>query len=173
MEETKKNNHLPAIIGLVVIVLLASGAVVLSQQKSDQTDTTTATETSQTQPNTTASETSTPDTATANDASTTNTSGTYKNGTYSANARYSTPESTESIALTVTIQDGKVSDVSVQQTPQDRESREYQQMFADNYKSEVVGKDVASINLSRVAGSSLTSNGFNDALDTIRSQAQA
>ncbi|WP_447589312.1 hypothetical protein [Microbacterium lacticum] len=38
---------------------------------------------------------------------------------------------------------------------------------------EVVGKDIDDVSVSRVAGSSLTSGGFNDALETIKADARA
>jgi uncharacterized protein with FMN-binding domain len=163
MEETKKTTYTPAIIGILVIVLLAAVAVALNQPKSS---TSVATD------STTASQSTDSATPAASDSTAAST-GSYKDGSFTASASYSTPESTETIAVTITLKDGKVSTASVSQTPQDRESREYQQQFADNYKSEVIGKDIASIKLSKVAGSSLTSNGFNDALDSIEQQAQA
>ena len=48
-----------------------------------------------------------------------------------------------------------------------------EQQFIDGYKSLVVGKDISSISLNRVSGSSLTSQGFNSAIQKIKSQAQA
>src|SRR3712207_8172197 len=44
-------------------------------------------------------------------------------------------------------------------------SKQYQTQFASGIAGEVVGKDIAELDVSRVAGSSLTSGGFNDALD--------
>ena len=38
---------------------------------------------------------------------------------------------------------------------------------------EVVGKDIDDLSVSRVAGSSLTSGGFNDSLETIKADARA
>jgi hypothetical protein len=53
----------------------------------------------------------------------------------------------------------------------DHEARQYQQAFASAISAEVVGKDISSLSVTRVAGASLTSNGFNSALDQIRSHA--
>ncbi|MHD0330680.1 hypothetical protein ACY18M_17150, partial [Proteus mirabilis] len=53
------------------------------------------------------------------------------------------------------------------------ESREYQAKFASGFKTLVVGKKIDEVSLSRVAGSSLTSGGFNAALADIESQAKA
>jgi hypothetical protein len=95
----------------------------------------------------------------------------YKDGTYSAAGSYRTPETLENINVTLTVKDGVVTDSSVQQTPQDRESVQYQADFKNNYKNFVIGKKLSDINLSRVSGSSLTSSGFNTAVDKIKSEA--
>src|SRR6478735_1599913 len=50
-------------------------------------------------------------------------------------------------------------------------SKQYQSAFISGISAEVVGKDIDSLDVSKVAGSSLTSGGFNAALDTIRSDA--
>jgi len=99
---------------------------------------------------------------------------TYKDGTYTATGSYISPGGVESLDLTVTIKDGVITDTSLINHPTEQEAAQHQQLFADHYKALIVGKkinDVAS--LSRVAGSSLTSNGFNDALDSIKNDARA
>ena len=53
------------------------------------------------------------------------------------------------------------------------QSRQYQQAFMGGIAGEVVGKDIDDLSVSRVAGSSLTSGGFNDALETIKADARA
>jgi hypothetical protein len=98
---------------------------------------------------------------------------TYKAGTYSASGSYRTPQTNESINVSLSIAaDGMVTDSSVQQTPASRESRLYQADFKDNYRQYVVGKKLADINIGRVSGSSLTSIGFKEALNQIESQAK-
>ena len=47
------------------------------------------------------------------------------------------------------------------------------QPFAGGIADEVVGKSIASLTVSTVAGSSLTSLGFNKAIDTIKADAKA
>ncbi|MDB5181925.1 MAG: hypothetical protein JWP13_688 [Candidatus Saccharibacteria bacterium] len=95
----------------------------------------------------------------------------YTDGTYRATSRYSTPGGSESIEVTISLKDNVVTTSSVQQTPNDREAAEYQAEFKQNYKPLVEGKKISDINLSRVSGSSLTSRGFNDAVENIKSQA--
>lgn len=97
----------------------------------------------------------------------------YADGTYTATGSYATPESTESIDLTVTLVNSTITNISIQNSGNVRESRDYQQRFMHNCTNLVVGKDINSVSLSRVAGSSLTSNGFNAALDQIKADATA
>jgi len=101
------------------------------------------------------------------------TSATYNDGTYSANASYQSPGGTEKVAVKLTIKGGVVTTSTVTSTPTESEAREYQDMFLSGYKSKVVGQSVDTIKLSRVSGSSLTSEGFNSALATIKQQAKA
>ncbi|MEO5950519.1 MAG: hypothetical protein ABIQ04_03660 [Candidatus Saccharimonadales bacterium] len=105
-------------------------------------------------------------------SSTTSTSS-YKDGSYQVTGSYETPGGTESISVSATISGNVVTDVTVSQNANNRDSEYYQSQFASEFKSAVVGKSVNSISLSRVAGSSLTSNGFNDALDMIKQDAKA
>ncbi|KQP27893.1 hypothetical protein ASF38_03500 [Aeromicrobium sp. Leaf272] len=52
-------------------------------------------------------------------------------------------------------------------------SKQYQEKFAGGIADEIVGKNIDDIDVSKVAGSSLTSGGFNEAVDQIKSEAQA
>ena len=97
----------------------------------------------------------------------------YADGTYTADGSYKTPESVEKISVTVTLQDDVITAVSVSGNPQKRESEEYQSKFIGGISSEVVGKSIDEISVSRVAGSSLTSGGFNQAIETIKAEAAA
>jgi lactam utilization protein B len=67
----------------------------------------------------------------------------YADGSYTADGDYVAPSGQESITVELTIED------------------------------DVVGKDIDELTVSRVAGSSLTSSGFNAALDDIKRQAVA
>lgn len=99
------------------------------------------------------------------------TSSTYADGTYTAEGSYATPESVETIVVTVTLQEDIITSVDVSGDPQKRESEEYQSRFIGGIADVVVGQDIDQISVSRVAGSSLTSGGFNQAIDTIKSEA--
>ncbi len=95
----------------------------------------------------------------------------YADGTYTAEGTYATPESVETVAVTVTLQDDIITAVEVVGDPQKSESREYQAEFIGGIAGEVVGKDIDELSVHRVAGSSLTSGGFNRALELIKQQA--
>jgi uncharacterized protein with FMN-binding domain len=100
-------------------------------------------------------------------------SSSYADGTYTAEGSYQTPESVETISVTLTLADGVVTDVAVTGDPQARETEQYQGAFIDGISEEVEGKALDDLNVSRVAGSSLTSGGFNAAVDDIKEQAAA
>jgi len=110
------------------------------------------------------------DSATGSDSSG---SGEYTDGTYSADGSYQTPETVEQISVTLTLEDGVVTEVEVTGDPQARETEQYQGQFIDGIAEEVVGVAIDELDVSRVAGSSLTSGGFNDAVEDIKEQAAA
>jgi len=123
-----------------------------------------------------AEEPTTPDTGSSSTSDTGSTgsdsgSGSYADGTYTAEGSYATPESVETITVTVTLQDDIVTDVEVTGDPQKRESEQYQSQFIGGIADVVEGQDIDDIQVSRVAGSSLTSGGFNEAIETIKSEA--
>lgn len=99
--------------------------------------------------------------------------GTYADGTYTAEGSYQTPETVEEISVTLTLADGVVTDVEVTGDPQAPESKQYQGQFIDGISEQVDGKALDDLNVSRVAGSSLTSGGFNKAVESIKEQAAA
>ncbi|MGA7148750.1 MAG: FMN-binding protein [Microbacterium sp.] len=95
----------------------------------------------------------------------------YADGTYTADGTYSTPESVETISVTVTLEADVITDVQVEGDPQKTESEQYQGQFIGGISDVVVGQDIDEISVSRVAGSSLTSGGFNDAIESIKADA--
>lgn len=160
MEETKQQNKI--LVGIIVAVILAAiaGAVVmLSGQKesSEPTASQNSTQTSQSQ---------------SGDDSTV-TTGSYKDGTYKADGAYQSPGGSETVHLTVTLNDGTVTATEFTTDASGGTAKEYQGKFISGYKSLVVGKKIDEVSLDRVAGSSLTSGGFNQALDQIKSDAKA
>lgn len=98
----------------------------------------------------------------------------YKDGTYSATANYSVPHGGQnSIKVTITIKDGSVASVKTAHDYADRESGMYIDSFDSSIESVVVGKALSSTYTGRVGGASLTSSAFDQALQTIRQDANA
>ena len=99
--------------------------------------------------------------------------GSYRDGTYTASGSYQTPESVETIDVTLTLGDGVITAVQVTGDPQKRESEQYQGQFISGIGAEVVVKKIDELDVTRVAGSSLTSSGFNAAVAQIAQDAAA
>lgn len=101
------------------------------------------------------------------------TGGTYADGTYTAEGTYQTPEGPETITVELTIASDAVTAVEVTGEPTRRESKQYQSQFIGGISDAVVGKSLDDVKVDRVAGSSLTSGGFNAAVEEIRTDAAA
>lgn len=100
-------------------------------------------------------------------------SASYKDGTYSADGNYVSPNGTETVGVTLTLAGGAVSDVQIAQHPSNPNTRKFQGEFAGGIQSQIVGKKLDEIKVSKVAGSSLTSGGFNQAVEKIKSEARS
>ncbi|WP_435225742.1 hypothetical protein [Streptomyces sp. Tue6028] len=95
--------------------------------------------------------------------------GKYADGEYSADGAYGTQNS--SIGVTLTLDDAVITKVEVEPHATNETSRDYQERFADAVAALVVGKTIDEVNLDRVAGSSGTPDGFNDAVQKIKEEA--
>jgi uncharacterized protein with FMN-binding domain len=95
----------------------------------------------------------------------------YKDGTYSADGNYKSPNGTETVGVQLTLANGTVSAVEITEHPSNPNTRKFQGQFAGGIADQVVGKSLDEINVSKVAGSSLTSGGFNQAVEAIKTQA--
>lgn len=107
------------------------------------------------------------------DTSETSHSGIYANGSYTATGSYSTPGGTDAIVLTVTLESDVVVATELEQHATSGNSEYFQGQFASEYEEFVVGKSIDEVELTRVAGASLTSSGFNEALEEIKKEARA
>jgi uncharacterized protein with FMN-binding domain len=96
----------------------------------------------------------------------------YQDGTYSADGTYVSPNGTETVGVELTLAAGRVTAVNITQHPSNPNTRKFQGEFAGGIAAQVVGKSIDELNVSKVAGSSLTSGGFNQALDKIKAEAQ-
>ena len=99
--------------------------------------------------------------------------GAYADGDYSAEGSYTNPGGESTVKVDLTINDGTISDITVTPEAQNGTSKQYQEKFAGGVADEVVGKSLDDIKVSKVAGSSLTSEGFNKAIEQIKTDATA
>ncbi|WP_142060726.1 FMN-binding protein [Pseudarthrobacter sp. B4EP4b] len=97
---------------------------------------------------------------------------TYKDGTYSADGNYVSPNGTETVGVELTLAGDTVTGVNITQHPSNPNTRKFQGQFAGGIAAQIVGKNIDELNVSKVAGSSLTSGGFNQAVDKIKQEAQ-
>lgn len=121
----------------------------------------------------TGGQTAAPAPATTGGASAAGGSASFKDGTYTADGSYNAPSGTETITVTLTIASDAVTKVSIGTHATDPNAKQYQSMFASGISGVVVGKRLSELSVSRVAGSSLTSNGFRAAVTKIEQQAAA
>ncbi|GAB2466320.1 uncharacterized protein with FMN-binding domain [Conyzicola lurida] len=99
------------------------------------------------------------------------TTGSYADGTYTEDADYQSPNGTENVEVTVTLADGVITAVEVVGDGDNPNSKRYQTAFADGIADVVEGVNIDEISVDKVAGSSLTSDGFNAAIEEIKADA--
>lgn len=173
IDRLQRRDKIQRTAATVVVVAIIVAVVLIDRLKTSElasaTATTTPLVTSQPSVSTspTSQATSTPS-PTSQVASTT-----YKNGTYTAQSNYSVPHSNEAIQVSLTVTNDVVTSVGIENTEGDPTSADYQEQFAAEYKSHVVGKSLSGLAISTIAGASDTTQGFNNALRSIRSQANA
>jgi hypothetical protein len=95
----------------------------------------------------------------------------YADGEYSADGEYTSPGGKESVGVSLTLSGDVITAVTVTPESTNPNGKKYQGEFADGIASVVVGKSIDDIKVSKVAGSSLTSGGFNDAVEQIKADA--
>ena len=105
------------------------------------------------------------------DSATPATGGDYTDGSYEASGDYVSPNGTETVDVTVTLADGVITDVEVVGDGDNPNSKRYQGEFSAGIADVVVGKSIDEIEVDTVAGSSLTSGGFNAAIEQIKADA--
>lgn len=171
MQQTKKLH--PAVAALIVIVLVgivASAAIVVTMNSGEEGANRSATNSQHDMSNHSHHHGATDQVKVPESTDISQ----YKDGTYSATGTYLSPGGRESIQLTVTIKDGVIASTAIKNNATDLEAKEHQELFSGHYKELIVGKKISEVeSLSRVAGSSLTSNGFNNALSQIKDDARA
>jgi uncharacterized protein with FMN-binding domain len=97
--------------------------------------------------------------------------GDWEDGTYSSEGGYQSPNGPETVVVSLTLANNVVTDISVTPNATNSTSQRYQGQFAEGIVAETVGKPLGALQVSRVSGSSLTSGGFNQALEAIKADA--
>lgn len=98
---------------------------------------------------------------------------TYTDGTYSDTGSYQAPSGTETIEVTITLKNDTIEAVEVVGEATDPQAKLHQGEFINGIAGIVVGKNIDQIQVDKVGGSSLTSGGFNAAVDAIKAEAAA
>lgn len=155
--DNSKAKIITTIAVLLVIVLIVAGVAALKPKVKDEATTTPT--------NSSPSQTTTPTTQPAATSS-------YKDGEYSATGSYISPGGRERITVKVTLKNGAVTETSAESIASNSTAKGYQSDFIESYESQVVGKKIDDVSLSRVSGSSLTSRGFNEAIEQIKDRAK-
>ncbi|MEK9159711.1 MAG: hypothetical protein AAB383_03195 [Patescibacteria group bacterium] len=123
-------------------------------------------ETDEAEANTTSGSTTTPQSEPAEESSV------YEDGSYAASGSYASPAGPESVGVTLTVKNDLVTSVSVVKNAINPTSVNFQELFASGISGQVVGKSLDEIgNYSSINGSSLTPNGFDAALASIKADA--
>ena len=97
---------------------------------------------------------------------------TYKDGVYTSTGNYTSPGGAEKIGVTVTLKDGVIEDAIIKSIAERPNTIKFQGIFIQNFEPLVVGKNIDEVKLDKVAGSSLSPKGFNDALEKIKAEAK-
>lgn len=161
--DKKPNKAIAALIVIVLVGLVAGGGALLRKDG-----------TSGDQIASTSKSDDMSDSKKSQDAMTVTNADNYKDGMYMGTGQYDTPGGQEEINVKLTIADNKVKSADVEPTarPNSAAAR-YQSDFISGFMKLVVGKPVNEVKLDRVAGSSLTPNGFNTAYEMIKQDAAA
>lgn len=159
--------------GVVTALAVATGVYLFGSSETATNQS--AAPSSSTSSDATASASDAGSTSSTNTVSSTTASATasYKDGTYSANTSYYVPHGTNNLTAKITVQNGKITAVTVNNDYSDNESGMYIDSFEAAIKNAVVGQDIGSLSLSRIGGATLTTQAFDDALATIRNDAKA
>ncbi|AJT41359.1 FMN-binding protein [Psychromicrobium lacuslunae] len=97
----------------------------------------------------------------------------YKDGSYSADGNYTSPNGQETIGVKLTLSSGVVSELELTPHPSNPNTQKFQGEFISGINALVVGKKIDELNVSKVSGSSLTSGGFNQAIEEIKKEASS
>lgn len=154
--EGRPNKAVIALIVIVLVGLVVAGVyyVTTQNQPSEQNNAGNQSQTDTTQPQNESTQT-----------------GSYTDGTYTATGGYTSPGGSEEVKVELALSGGTVRSLTVTPLTTHPTSKQYQTSFAGGAPSLVIGKSIDEVQLDVVAGSSLTSAGFNKAIEQIKSDA--
>lgn len=95
----------------------------------------------------------------------------YRDGSYRADGAYQSPAGDESIIVVLELDDDIVTAVEIGLYPTSATSSTYQSQFRSGISDLVIGRDIDELDVTVVAGSSLTSTGFRAAVTAIKAEA--
>jgi len=95
----------------------------------------------------------------------------YKDGTYNTTANYTSPGGKDSIGVSLTLLNGIITDATVTNIGSNPESKSFQNRFILGFKKKIIGKNIETLSVGVISGSSLTSGAFETAVAKIKSQA--
>lgn len=97
----------------------------------------------------------------------------FKDGIYSLETTYRVPEGhSDKLKITLEINNGIITKLTNNHTSSNRESKEYQDRFENSIYTQVEGKSLDNINLSKVGRATLTTNAFMTMLNDIKRNAR-
>lgn len=106
-------------------------------------------------------------------ATTTSSNATYKDGSYTAPGTYVSPGGVEHISVTLSLSKNVITTMKVITVEADPTATGYEGMFEGGISAATVGKNINTLNIGVVSGSSLTSMGFDMALAKIKADAKS
>lgn len=99
--------------------------------------------------------------------------GAYEDGTYAATGNYVSPAGPEEMDISLTLEDGVITDATFVGKAEHPTSVKMQTNFSEGFAAEVVGRPIDELSLTVVNGSSLAPKGFMDAVSKIQAEAAA
>lgn len=157
-ETSQTQEHNPMVMGgiaVALIVFLAVGAVAMQGQASDASSVEAA-------PSTQVVSSPSADGET--------TAGVQETKTLEIEGEYTSPGGPETIGIKITLDSEIITDSVVEVHAENPISNLKQTDFAAAHKELVVGKNINEITLDKVAGASLTTKGYNEAIEKLKAQ---
>jgi uncharacterized protein with FMN-binding domain len=164
MKKNSTNQKIIAGVALLVIVAIAFVGDFLTGSKSNSSAAMVASRST----NSTSSKTS----STTKTCSGISNATTFKDGIYNATGSYTSPGGVEDIKVSLTLSSGTITAATAASGANDPTASSYQSYFIGGFKQQVLGKKITTVKLTNVSGSSLTSQGFNKALQSIECSAK-